>query len=166
MTDPFRAAVLTVSDRVTLGEAVDRSGPAVAEMLEVMGFAIAAVEVVPDGIAPVVAGLERWVGEVPLVVTTGGTGFSPRDLTPEATQAVIEREAPGLAEAMRVAAVAKTPHGMLSRGVCGIVGATLIVNLPGSVTGATESLAVVAPALKHAVELLRALPTDHNDAAQ
>jgi molybdenum cofactor synthesis domain-containing protein len=164
VTDPMRAAVVTISDRVTLGEAVDESGPAVAEMLEVLGFTVASVEVVPDGIAPVVAGLEKWVGEVPLVVTTGGTGFSSRDLTPEATQAVIEREAPGLAEAMRAAAVARTPHGMLSRGVCGIAGGTLIVNLPGSVTGATESLAVVGPALRHAVELLRAVPTEHHGA--
>jgi len=158
----MKAAVLTVSDRVTLGEAVDRSGPAVAEMLEVFGFTVVAVEVVQDGIAPVVAGLKRWIGEVPLVVTTGGTGFSPRDLTPEATQAVIEREAPGLAEAMRAATFGTTPHGMLSRGVCGMVGTTLVVNLPGSVKGATESLEVVGPALTHAVELLGAHPTDHN----
>ena len=123
------------------------------------------MEVVPDGVAPVVAGLERWVGTVPLVVTTGGTGFSPRDLTPEATLAVIEREAPGLAEAMRADAVSRTPNGMLSRGVCGIAGGTLIVNLPGSVRGATESLQVIGPALRHAVELLRAFPSDHNGRA-
>lgn len=158
----MKAVVITVSDRVSIGEAIDESGPAVAEMLEVYGFTVAGVEVVPDGIAPVVAGLERWIGKVALVVTTGGTGLSPRDLTPEATQAVIEREAPGLAEAMRAATFGKTPHGMLSRGVCGAVGTTLVVNLPGSVKGATESLEVVGPALTHAVELLGARPTDHN----
>lgn len=158
----MKAAVITVSDRVSIGEAVDLSGPAVAEMLEVYGFTVAGVEVVPDGIAPVVAGLERWIGKVALVVTTGGTGLSQRDLTPEATQAVIERQAPGLAEAMRAATFGKTPHGMLSRAVCGAVGNTLVVNLPGSVKGATESLEVIGPALTHAVELLGAHPTDHN----
>ncbi len=159
----MKAAVITVSDRVSIGEAVDLSGPAVAEMLEVYGFTVAGAEVVPDGIAPVVAGLERWIGKVALVVTTGGTGLSQRDLTPEATQAVIERQAPGLSEAMRAATFGKTQHGMLSRGVCGAVGNTLVVNLPGSVKGATESLEVIGPALTHAVELLGAHPTDHND---
>ena len=98
----------------------------------------------------------------PLVVTTGGTGMAPRDLTPEATRSVIEREAPGLAEAMRAVTFGVNPHGMLSRGVCGIAGSTLIVNLPGSVRGARESLEVVAPALKHGLELLSATESDHN----
>ena len=107
-------------------------------------------------------GLRRGVERgYPLVVTTGGTGMAPRDLTPEATRTVIEREAPGLAEAMRAATFGVTPHGMLSRGVCGIAGTTLIVNLPGSVTGVVESLAVVLPALPHALELLRGDPTEH-----
>jgi len=106
--------------------------------------------------------LRELAASVSLVVTTGGTGFSPRDLTPEATRSVIEREAPGLAEAMRAETYGKNPHGMLSRGCAGIVGSTLIVNLPGSVRGATESLETVAPALMHGVELLNATASDHN----
>jgi molybdenum cofactor synthesis domain-containing protein len=110
----------------------------------------------------VAAALRSGAAEAALVVTTGGTGFAPRDLTPEATRLVIEREAPGLAEAMRAVTFGSNPHGMLSRGVCGIVGSSLIINLPGSVKGATESLDAVAPALTHAVELLCAVESDHN----
>lgn len=158
----MRAAVITVSDRVSRGEAEDRSGPAVAAALEGLGFADITVHVVPDGVEPVEAALRSRAVEAALVVTTGGTGFGPRDLTPEATRLVIEREAPGLAEAMRAATFGRNAHGMLSRGVCGIVGTTLIINLPGSVKGATESLDAVAPALRHGLELLRAAETDHN----
>lgn len=158
----MRAFVITVSDRVSRGEAVDRSGPAAVTRLESIGFDVTGNGVVTDGVASVATALRSAVADNDLVVTTGGTGFAPRDLTPEATREVIERPAPGLAEAMRAATFGRNPHGMLSRGVAGITGETLIVNLPGSVRGVEESLDVVAPALKHAVELLIGGQTDHN----
>ncbi|HLA66115.1 MAG TPA: MogA/MoaB family molybdenum cofactor biosynthesis protein [Acidimicrobiia bacterium] len=157
----MKATVITVSDGVAAGSREDRSGPAAARILDGLGFTTE-IWVVPDGVSTVEHALRDAVaaGAV-LVVTTGGTGFSPRDLTPEATHRVVERDAPGLAEAMRSATFGANPHGMLSRGVCGIVGETLILNLPGSVSGVEESLAVVAPALHHAVALLRGDPTEH-----
>jgi len=155
-----KATVITVSDRVSRGEAEDRSGPAAAAALDALGFAVEVV-VVPDGLDEVENALRVAAAGAHLVVTTGGTGGAPRDLTPEATRRVIEREAPGLAEAMRSATFGSNPHGMLSRGVSGIVGETLIINLPGSVSGVTESLAIVGPALVHAVELLLDRPTEH-----
>ncbi|HEX9853806.1 MAG TPA: MogA/MoaB family molybdenum cofactor biosynthesis protein [Acidimicrobiia bacterium] len=158
----MRAAVVTVSDRVSRGEAADRSGPAAEEALRTIGFEITSTAVVPDGVESVAAALRGLIGKADLVVTTGGTGFTDRDLTPEATRLVIEREAPGLAEAMRAATFGVNPHGMLSRGVAGIAGSTLILNLPGSVSGVTESLAVIAEALPHAVELLTLQRSDHN----
>lgn len=159
------AAVLTVSDRVSRGEAADSSGPAAAQILEGLGFDVAGVHVVADGIDPVSAALKMLVTEANLVVTSGGTGFSQRDLTPEATSRVIERPAPGLAEAMRAATFGKNPHGMLSRGIAGIVGTSLIVNLPGSERAVRESLAIIGPALWHAAELLVAPDSDHNGAS-
>jgi len=157
----MKAVVLTVSDRVSAGSAADESGPAAAARLERLGFT-ATVEVVPDGIDPVERFLMMAVDNgVSLVVTTGGTGFAPRDLTPEATRRVIERPAPGLVEAMRSATYGSNPHGMLSRGEAGISGATLIINLPGSVRGVEESLDVIGPALRHGVELLRSEETSH-----
>jgi molybdenum cofactor synthesis domain-containing protein len=156
-----KALVITVSDRVSAGQAEDASGPAAAEALGALGFE-PTVEVVPDGVESVERALRGGVASgVPLIVTTGGTGMAPRDLTPEATRRVIEREAPGLAEAMRAATFGTNPHGMLSRGVCGVVGATLVINLPGSTAGVRESLSVVGPALGHAVSLLRGAPTPH-----
>jgi molybdenum cofactor synthesis domain-containing protein len=153
--------VLTVSDRVSAGEAVDASGPAAAALLEGFGFS-ASVEVVPDGVESVAGFLRGAVAEgVPLVVTTGGTGFAPRDVTPEATRLVIERPAPGLVEAMRSATFGSNPHGMLSRGEAGITKSTLIVNLPGSVRGVEESLGVIGPALSHGVALLLSDETKH-----
>ena len=157
----MRAAVLTVSDRVSRGEATDLSGPAAAEALETLGFDVTGISVVPDGTESVAAALRGLVGSVGLVATTGGTGFSSRDLTPEATLTVIERLAPGLSEAIRAATFGVNPHGMLSRGVAGISGETLIVNLPGSVRGVKESLAIIGPALRHGVELLSDSGSDH-----
>ena len=157
----MNAVVLTVSDRVSAGIGVDESGPAAAAILEQQGFS-ASVELVPDGIEPVEGFLRSAVESgIPLVVTTGGTGFAPRDLTPEATRRVIERPAPGLVEAMRSSTFGINPHGMLSRAEAGIAGKTLIINLPGSVKGVEESLAVVGPALVHGVKLLRSEDTDH-----
>jgi molybdenum cofactor synthesis domain-containing protein len=156
------AVVVTVSDRVSAGEAVDASGPAAVAKLKQYGFAGAEVVVVPDGVDSVSDMLRGLVGKHELIVTTGGTGFAPRDVTPEATRLVIEREAPGLAEAMRATTFGKVPHGMLARGVCGIAGSSLIVNLPGSVKAVEESLDVIGPALKHAIELLLDTQTDHN----
>ncbi|HHC07152.1 MAG TPA: MogA/MoaB family molybdenum cofactor biosynthesis protein [Actinobacteria bacterium] len=156
------AAVVTVSDRVSRGEAEDRSGPRAADALEALGFRVVERRVVPDGIVPVRTALAELVDRVHLVVTSGGTGPAPRDLTPEATLEVVERLAPGFAEAMRAATFGVNPFGMLSRGVAGIAGSTLVLNLPGSPKGVEESLAVVAPALRHAVELLIGESSGHN----
>jgi molybdenum cofactor synthesis domain-containing protein len=156
----MRAAVITVSDRVSRGEAEDRSGPRAAELLGDLGFS-AVVSVVPDGIESVETAIRRTIADgCVLVVTTGGTGFGVRDLTPEATERVIERRAPGLAEAMRAATFGVNPHGMLSRGVAGIAGSAVIANLPGSVKGVEESLGVIGPALGHAVQLAGNRNTD------
>ncbi len=159
--DSLNATVITVSDRVSRGEAEDRSGPAAVRILNGLGFATE-LDVVSDGVEPVASALRQRIEDgVDLVVTTGGTGFGPRDLTPEATAPVIDRMAPGLVEAMRSATFGENPHGMLSRAIAGIAGSTLVINLPGSVTGVEESLAVIGPALSHAVELLKDRPTDH-----
>lgn len=158
----MKAAVVTVSDRCSRGEAVDTSGPAVAAQLETLGFTVVETSVIPDGRQSVSTELRRLVLGVDLIATTGGTGFTRRDLTPEGTLDVVDRLAPGLAEAMRADTFGRFPHGMLSRGVSGIAGSTLIINLPGSEKGAVESLSVVAPALKHAIDLLIAHGNDHN----
>lgn len=145
------ARVLTVSDSTVAGTREDRSGPALVEMLTGAGWTCEEPTVVPDGIASVEAALRSLCdGFAGLIVTTGGTGFAPRDLTPEATRAVIEREAPGLAEATR----APNQLGQLSRGVAGIVGRCVILNVPGSLNGATESLGTVLEMLSHAVALV------------
>ena len=145
------AKILTVSDSTHEGSREDRSGPALAEALEQHGFVVADRRVAPDGVESVAAALsELATGFTGLVVTTGGTGFGPRDLTPEATRSVLEREAPGLAEAARAA----SPFGRLSRGVAGTIGQCLVLNVPGSPKGATESLEAVVDVLPHALELL------------
>lgn len=158
----MKAVVVTVSDRVSRGEAEDGSGPAAVAKLAEFGIVGAQVVVVEDGVEPVSILLRLLTESHDLIVTTGGTGFSPRDLTPEATQLVIDREASGLAEAMRAATFGKFPHGMLSRGVSGIAGSTLIINLPGSIKAVQESLDVVGPVLQHGVELLIRGQSDHN----
>jgi len=153
------AGVLTVSDRSARGERDDVSGRAVANFLRARGWIVARTAVVPDERAEIEAALRRWAeGSIDVILTTGGTGFAPRDVTPEATLAVCDRLAPGLPEAMRRAGAHKNPHAMLSRGVAGMIGRTLIVNLPGSPAGAVESLEVVWSALEHGLRLLREEP--------
>ena len=158
----IRVGVLTVSDRSARGVRVDLGGPAVAEaaLAQLPGASVAERAVVPDDRAAITARLIEWADGLglDLVLTTGGTGFAPRDVTPEATLDAIERLAPGLAEAMRAASLRVTPHAMLSRAVAGIRGRTLIINLPGSPKGAVENLAAIAPVLPHAIELLREAP--------
>jgi molybdenum cofactor synthesis domain-containing protein len=153
----MRIAILTVSDRSYHGERPDASGPALVDAALAQGWQVAAALILPDEQAQVAAQLASWAdsGEVDVILTSGGTGFSERDVTPEATTAVIERPAPGLAEAMRQASLQITPHAMLSRATAGIRGRTLIVNLPGSPRGAVDNLAVITPVLPHAVALLR-----------
>jgi molybdopterin adenylyltransferase len=147
-----RAAVLTVSDGVHAGVRDDASGDVLESLLVEEGFDVVR-RVVPDEGAAIEEAIESLATEVRLVVTTGGTGFAPRDRTPEATRAVVDREAPGVAEAIRADALARTPHALLSRGVAGLLGATLVVNLPGSPGGCSDGFAVLRPALRHGLEL-------------
>jgi len=155
------AAVLTVSDGVTHGTRVDASGEEAAALLAAAGFEVATREVVPDERAEIEAALTRLAKEHALVVTTGGTGFGPRDVTPEATKAVLEREAAGLAELMRTAGIAHTPMAALSRATAGTIGEALVVNLPGSPSGVRESLDALLPVLPHAVGLLGGATGEH-----
>jgi molybdopterin adenylyltransferase len=160
MATEIRAVIITVSDRSARGEQEDESGPALVELLKEMGARIVATEILPDDLEPLAEKLRNYAdrADVNLVITTGGTGFSPRDNTPEATRAAIQKEAPGLAEAMRMETLKKTPLSMVSRGVCGIRSGTLIINLPGSPRGVRESFSVIKPVLPHAVALLAGKP--------
>lgn len=152
----YTAAVITVSDKICRGEGVDTGGPAVCAMLEEHGWKVICKNIVPDEIERIKNELIRCASElnVNLVLTTGGTGFSPRDVTPEATLAVVERETRGIPEAMRCAGLQITPRACLSRGAAGILGRTLIVNLPGSGKAARENLAAVIDPIRHGVEML------------
>lgn len=151
---PFSFAVVTLSDKGSRGERVDTSGPYLVDKLQQEGFVLKSYTVIPDRIAIIVETLKDLVDnqEIALVVTTGGTGVSPSDVTPEAMLQVIDKEVPGMAEAMRAVSLAKTPNAMISRGKVGIRGQCLIVNLPGSMKAATENLDVILPVLLHALE--------------
>ena len=152
----IRFGILTLSDRSASGERADASGPALADLIRAQNWSVAKQAILPDDESAIRAALIEWAdsGELDVILTTGGTGFAPRDITPEATRAVIQRDAPGLAETMRAESLKKTPHAMLSRAVAGIRGRTLIVNLPGSPKGAVENLQTIFPVLPHAVQLL------------
>jgi molybdenum cofactor biosynthesis protein B len=152
--------VLTVSDRVSRGEADDRSGDALAELLAADGYEVER-RLVPDEREQIAGALRDLAGSARVVLTTGGTGLAPRDVTPEATRDVLDREAPGIAQAIRADSIAKTPHGLLTRGLAGVVGSALVVNLPGSTGGVRDGYAVLRPALEHALRLLADEATVH-----
>lgn len=158
----LRAAILTVSDRSAQGLRNDASGPKLLEMLQSHGIEVAWSAVVPDDEAAISKMLISWADDcgADLILTTGGTGLSPRDVTPEATMAVVRRFVPGMAEAMRMASLRKTPHAMISRAVVGVRCTTLIINLPGSPKGAIENLEAVLPALEHAIAKIQGDPSE------
>jgi molybdenum cofactor synthesis domain-containing protein len=158
----IRAAILTVSDRGASGERIDQSGPALQRWLTERGVEIVHSKLVADEQGPIAGTLRQWAdfGEADLVVTTGGTGVAPRDVTPEATSQILHRIIPGLSEAMRAASLGSTPFAMLSRGLCGIRHRTLIVNLPGSPAAALENLATIWPAIPHAIRKLKGDASD------
>jgi len=157
----MRAAVLTVSDGVARGEREDASGDLLAGLLGDDGYDVER-RIVPDDRDAIAAAINALAREARLVLTTGGTGLAPRDVTPEATLDVVGRNAPGIAEALRADSIAKTPHGLLSRGVAGTIGATLVVNLPGSTGGCRDGYQVLRPALAHALDLLASQTTTHS----
>ena len=163
----MRIAVLTVSDAGSRGERVDTSGDAIVAWARARGDSIAARALVPDDPAAIVSSLLAWCDAdvADLVLTTGGTGLSPRDLTPEATRVVLEREAPGIAERIRVSCMESFPRAALSRGLAGVRHRSLIVNLPGSTGGVRDALAALAPIVQHACDILRGEVTDHGTAA-
>ena len=157
----LKFGILTVSDRSSRGERPDLSGPVLVDLVHAEGWEVILSETIPDELELIRSRLILWAdgSNMDVILTTGGTGFAPRDVTPEATRAVVERLTPGLDEAMRAASLAITPHAMLSRATSGIRGHTLVVNLPGSPKGAVENLRVIVPVLGHAIQLLRDDPT-------
>lgn len=160
---PYRCAVLTISTGCAEGTREDRSGPEAQRILREAGFAVAARALVPDDMAAIAGVLTRWADgdDTALIVTSGGTGLTPNDVTPEATRPLLQREVPGIAEAMRAGTLSATPMAMISRGVAGVRGRTLIINLPGNPKGVRECLEVVLPVLSHAIALIRQDPTSH-----
>lgn len=160
---PIRAGVLTVSDKASRGEREDTSGPAMRELLASIDSVVEKYEVVPDEADVISDRLRRWCDEdgLDLILTTGGSGLGPRDVTPEATAAVVDRLAPGIPEALRQDGLRHTPMAMLSRNVAGVRGKTLIVNFPGSEPAVREGLSFLLPVLVHAIEIIRGVPSDH-----
>ncbi|MCK9390923.1 MAG: MogA/MoaB family molybdenum cofactor biosynthesis protein [Syntrophales bacterium] len=158
----IRAAVITVSDKGSRGEREDLSGPEAVRLLEAQAIEVVCILVVPDETDDIKNALIDCADrqELDLIITTGGPGVTPRDVTPDATREVLEKEIPGMAEAMRQASMAKTPHAMISRALAGLRGKTLIVNLPGSPKGVRENLAVVLPAIPHAIEKIQGSDKD------
>lgn len=158
----FQAGIITVSDKGAQGLREDLSGPAIAKLLAGAAISVQKTIIIPDEVDQIAAALIQLadIEKLDLILTTGGTGVSPRDLTPDATRKVLDKEIPGMAEAMRLASMKITPHAMISRAVAGIRGRTLIINLPGSPKGASENLATVLPALSHAIEKIQGDPRD------
>jgi len=157
----MRVGIITISDRSSRGEREDLSGPALVKRISTAGHQVIATAIIPDDFNQIKTILVEWCdsGNFDLILTTGGTGFAPRDVTPEATLAILEKTAPGIAEAMRAQSLKITPHAMLSRQQAGIRKRTLVINLPGSPKGAVENLEVILPVLPHAVELLQESPS-------